>query len=38
MLTHYLLVAIQFAGIAFFVVTGSNYPQNVVVLDRKSVV
>ena len=32
MLTHYLLVAIQFAGIAFFVVTGSNYPQNVVVL------
>lgn len=32
MLTHYLLVAIQFAGIAFFVLTGNNYPQNGVVL------
>ncbi len=32
MLTHYLLVAIQFAGIAFFVITGDSYPQNGVVL------
>lgn len=32
MITHYLLVAIQFAGIAFFVITGSSYPLNIVVL------
>jgi len=31
MLSHYLLVTIQFAGIAFFVVTGNNYPQNIFV-------
>jgi len=29
MLKHYLLVAIQFAGIFYFVVTGSIYPQNI---------
>ncbi len=40
MLIHYLLVAIQFAGIAFFVLTGNSYPQNgiVLVLEIVSVV
>jgi protein-S-isoprenylcysteine O-methyltransferase Ste14 len=32
MILHYLLVTIQFAGIAFFVVTGTGYPQNILVL------
>jgi protein-S-isoprenylcysteine O-methyltransferase Ste14 len=32
MLSHYLLVAIQFAGIAFFVITGKIYPENFIVL------
>lgn len=32
MISHYLLVAIQFAGIAFFVVTGNTFPHHIVVL------
>lgn len=32
MLIHYLLVVIQFAGIAFFVVTGNIFPQHIIVL------
>jgi len=32
MFNHYLLVSIQFAGIAFFVFTGKSYPQNWLVL------
>ncbi len=40
MLSHYILVTIQFAGIAFFVFTGESYPQNwlVLLLEIASVV
>jgi len=31
MLSHYLLVTIQFAGIGFFVVSGNNFPQHSIV-------